>query len=58
MTEKIEYSYLKGIWKTVKPMLIFGIPLVIALANQFDPAITTLTVGGILTFALNWVKHN
>ena len=53
-----EYSYLKGIWKAVKPVVIFGIPLVIALTNQLDPAILTLTVGGILTFALNWAKYN
>jgi len=53
-----EYSYLKGIWKAVKPVILFGIPLAIAIATELDPAVLTLTVGGILTFALNWAKHN
>ena len=58
MTEETE-KYKVGITliKGVKTLLAFGIPAVLAVIMQIDPAITSLTVGTIFTMLANWAKN-
>lgn len=43
--------------KGAKTAIVFGIPLILAGLAEFDPAITSLTVGTLLVMLSNWAKH-
>lgn len=65
------YDLKKSIWKGVKAVLIFIIPVGIAYLNATGvgdqkiidliiksfPILGSLTVAGLLTLALDWLKH-
>lgn len=47
-----KYSFLKGLAKALTGVLIFGIPV---LVGEF-PAVANLTIGGIATLVVNFMK--
>ena len=65
------YDLTKSIWKGVKAILVFIIPVGIAYLNATGlggeklidiivksiPMLGSLTVAGLLTLALDWLKH-
>ena len=57
MTEDKKYSYLTTIIKGIKTGVVFGLPLILAFLAQWDPAITSITLGTILVMVQNWAKH-
>ena len=52
-----EYDWKITVIKAGKTLLAYGIPALIAVIAQIDPAIMSLTVGTILTAIGNWAKH-
>jgi len=59
MSEKKEpYSILKTIIKGAKTALVYGIPLLLAGLTQWDPAITSITIGTLLLMIGNWAKRS
>jgi hypothetical protein len=48
-----EYSFKKGLTKTLTAVALFGIPI---LFEVLPEAWLNLTLGGVLALALNWVK--
>ena len=50
---EMKYSFWKGIWKSIIPILIVGIPL---LLNILPEAWLNMTLSGVLLLALNWLK--
>ena len=52
-----KYSLQTTIWKGIKYVLIFGVPYVIATWIELNPEISSLTVGFVLTAAINFIKN-
>lgn len=66
------YSIVRTIWKGIKSILVFLIPLflvylqstgqsdvkIIDMIIQFWPWLASLTVGGLITAILNWIKNH
>lgn len=55
--EKKPYSFGITIIKGIKTALAYGIPLLLAGLVQWDPEITSITVGTLLLMISNWAKH-
>jgi len=52
----MKYNLSKGLLKTVKALALFAIPVLIDAFIYQYPAIAQLTIGGLLTFAWNYLK--
>lgn len=53
----IQYSYLKSIWKGIKYPVIVILGFVISGFIGDYPRYAELTVGGLLIFIYDWIKH-
>ena len=51
-----KYSLQKGVWKGFKSFLIFFVSALIVQAMTGWPEVMNYTIGGVLTFALNFLK--
>ena len=52
--ETKKYSFAKGLGKGILSIIVFAVPIVI---NAF-PEWANLTIGGLLTIAVNFIKVN
>lgn len=55
---EVKYSYLTTLWKGVKALIYYGLGFALGMIANWDPAITSLTVGTVLTMGINWLKMN
>lgn len=53
-----DYSVTTTVWKAIKYGLLYGIPALVETYLLGQPGIASITVGSILTAALNYIKQH
>ena len=51
------YDYKLSLWKGLRRALQFGVPYAFALALEFHPEWSALTLRALSEVVLNWLKH-
>jgi len=57
MMAKIKYNWKITLWKGIKYLLFYGAPWAIFAWLDFYPQYASLSIGTILTWIANWLKH-
>lgn len=54
----MNYSFLRGLWKAVITVVLFGLPVVVTSLESMPQtsAYLDLTVGGVLSLLVNYIK--